>query len=127
MLTNQNIIAFATTTNPEQAQEFYQHVLGLELKESTQFAIVFNANGIDLRIAIVESFQPQPFSVLGWHVDDIKAQINELLTHGVVFERYGFMEQDDLNIWHSPDGAQVAWFKDLDGNLLSLAQYPPAP
>ena len=32
------------------------------------------------------------------------------------------MKQDDLGIWRSPSGAQVAWFKDPDGNTLSLTQ-----
>lgn len=123
MLSNKNLIAFSITTNPERAQPFYQDILGLELKEVSPFALVFNANGIDLRVAIVQEFQPQPFSILGWQVDNIGQYVAELTARGVVFERYSFMEQDEAGIWHSPDGAQVAWFKDLDGNLLSLAQY----
>jgi hypothetical protein len=37
-------------------------------------------------------------------------------------ERYGFMQQDELGVW-SHDGARIAWFKDPDGNVLSLAQF----
>jgi hypothetical protein len=41
----------------------------------------------------------------------------------VKFERYAGMEVDDRGIWRSPSGARVAWFKDADGNTLSLTQY----
>jgi len=44
--------------------------------------------------------------------------------HGVVFERYGFLEQDELGIWSAGDrAAKVAWFKDPDGNVLSISQH----
>jgi hypothetical protein len=46
-----------------------------------------------------------------------------LVNQGVVFERYGFFEQDELAVWTSPDGTKVAWFKDLDGNTLSVAEF----
>jgi hypothetical protein len=76
-----------------------------------------------LRIARVREFQPQPFTVLGWQVKDIAASIRELARRGVRFERYGFFEQDELGIWRAPGGAQIAWFKDPDGNTLSLTQF----
>jgi hypothetical protein len=33
------------------------------------------------------------------------------------------MVQDDLGIWKAPSGAQVAWFKDPDGHVLSLTHH----
>lgn len=43
---------------------------------------------------------------------------------GVTFERYDYMTpQDDLGIWTAPNGARVAWFKDPDGNTLSISQH----
>jgi hypothetical protein len=41
---------------------------------------------------------------------------------GVSFERYPWMDQDELGVWKSPDGS-VAWFKDPDGNILSVSQH----
>ena len=41
----------------------------------------------------VEAFVPQPFTVLGWQVNDIQATVKELTAKGVQFERYGFLEQ----------------------------------
>lgn len=46
--------------------------------------------------------------------------IRELNKKNIFCERYDFLEQDDLGIWHAPGGTQVVWFKDADGNILSL-------
>jgi len=48
--------------------------------------------------------------------------VRALRAKGVVFESYPFMQQNALGIWTAPSGAKVAWFKDPDGNLLSLTQ-----
>ena len=52
------------------------------------------------------------------------ASVTELATTGVEFTRYGFMKQDKQGIWDAPGGTRVAWFKDPDGNTLSLSQHP---
>jgi hypothetical protein len=46
--------------------------------------------------------------------------VQDLAGKGVAFERFPFFDQDDLAIWTSPDGSKVAWFKDPDGNILSI-------
>jgi predicted enzyme related to lactoylglutathione lyase len=70
----------------------------------------------------VKVFTPQPFTALGWRVTSIRKSIAALVRKGVAFERYGFLTQDDQGVWRAPSGAQVAWFKDPEGNLLSLTQ-----
>jgi hypothetical protein len=60
--------------------------------------------------------------VIGWQVDDIESTIRALVTRGVQFERYEGLEQDDLAIWRH-GGGQIAWFKDPDGNVLSLTRF----
>ncbi len=68
--------------------------------------------------------KPQPFTVLGWEVADIAAAIRELQENGVTCERFGdFMKQDELGVWSAPDGTLVAWFKDPNGNILSVSQH----
>jgi hypothetical protein len=42
----------------------------------------------------------------------------------LVFTRYPGMAQDELGIWTAPSGSRIAWFKDPDENVLSLAQHP---
>ena len=122
MLSDKTVKAFIPTINPEKAKMFYKDILGLTLLSEDNYALEFNANGTVLRITTVDKLNPHPFTVLGWNVDNIVFLIESLVNKGVVFERYNFFEQDKLGIWSSPSGAKVAWFKDIDGNLLSLTE-----
>jgi len=120
-----NIIGFVTIVNVDRAREFYRDTLGLRLvSEEPPFALVFEANGVMLRLAMGSERQTAQGTVLGWQVLDIASTVRELGAAGVVFERYDFVKQDELGIWTTPTGAKVAWFKDPDGNLLSISEHP---
>ena len=96
--------------------------LGLALVSQDPFAAVFDANGTTLRLSRVEELTPQPFAVLGWSVPDIEAAVDALKARGVQFERYPGMEQDERGLWQAPGGPRIAWFRDPDGNTLSLTE-----
>ena len=118
------VMAFVATANPEKSKTFYTEILGLKLVEDAWFAIVLMAGDTRLHIEKVNEFTPQPFTVLGWQVPDIAAMVASLAAKGVKFERYPGLEQDAAGIWVTPDGVgKVAWFKDPDGNTLSLTQF----
>lgn len=118
-----NIIAFVPIVNVTEARAFYHDLLGLTLlREEMPFALVFDAKGTMLRLAIVGELSPAPWTVLGWEVSDIDASVENLAARGVHFERFPQMDQDEHGIWSSPNGARVAWFKDPDGNVLSISQ-----
>ena len=121
-LANCDVMTFVATTQPEKARAFYCDVLGLSFEEDSPFALVVRTANATLRIQKVQSFTPLPFTSLGWTVNDIRATAQQLMAKGVNFERFEGMNQDDLSIWASPSGAQVCWFKDPDGNVLSLTQ-----
>lgn len=125
MVGNCEVMAFVGTTQPERAKAFYGGVLGLKLVEDAWWAIVYEAGGIHLHIEKArEKFTPVPFTALGWKVPDIDATVKQLAKKGVRFERVPEVQQDDAGIWTTPDGAgKVCWFKDPDGNLLSLTQF----
>jgi catechol 2,3-dioxygenase-like lactoylglutathione lyase family enzyme len=123
MLSTSPIIAFAATKDPQRARQFYEDVLGLGLVADEPFALVFDANGTSLRIQKVEQVSPPPYTTLGWQVDDIAEIARGLAVEGVSFERFEGLEQDELGVWTSPGGANVAWFRDPDANLLSLTQF----
>jgi catechol 2,3-dioxygenase-like lactoylglutathione lyase family enzyme len=118
-----DIITFVPTTNPARAREFYAGTLGLELEDENPFALVFRVNDTMLRVTVVQDLEPHPFTVLGWEVTDIVATIRTLSERGVTFGRYDSVEQDELGIWTAPGGGRIAWFKDPDGNTLSLTQF----
>jgi len=124
MLASATVTTFLATTQPTRAATFYGEILGLPQISQDQFALVFDLHGAELRIQKVEQLTPQPFTVLGWQVGDIAAVIAALTARGVTFDRYPSLAQSDRGIWRAPSGAQVAWFRDPDGNVLSVAQYP---
>lgn len=122
-LAGADLIAFVPTTDMSRARPFYETALGLKLEGESPIACAFRANGVLLRVVVVEQLTPYPFTLLGWSVDDIAATVEGLTSRGVVFERFEGVEQDAAGVWRSPGGAQVAWFKDLDDNTLSLTQF----
>lgn len=122
MLIQPTITAFLPTINPTQSKQFYLNTLGLKLVAEDNFALEFEGGGVTLRITTVGEFTPHPFTVLGFKVGEIVAQVKSLNSKGVKFEKYSSFEQDDLGIWTAPSNAKIAWFKDPDGNLLSLTE-----
>lgn len=122
-LDNGRLIAFVPTTDLSRARSFYEGTLGLRLADESPFACVFDANGTMLRVTPVRKLSRVRYTVLGWDVDDLPATVRALVAAGVVFVHYRGMEVDDAGIWTAPSGDRVAWFEDLDGNLLSLTQF----
>lgn len=118
------LCGFVATRDRVRAKAFYQDVLGLKLLSDDQFAVVFSTGDNILRITPVQEHAPVQYTVLGWNVRDIEATVDALAKAGVKFEIYGFLKQDSRGIWNAPGSdAKVAWFKDPDGNVLSVAQH----
>jgi catechol 2,3-dioxygenase-like lactoylglutathione lyase family enzyme len=119
------MIGFVVTSNPDKAKAFYGGVLGFREVSDDDFAIMFDANGTRIRVNKAREFTPARGTVLGWEVDDIYAAIRDLAPRGVNFEQFNlpFMKQDEFGVWTPPNGDRVAWFKDPDGNTLSISQH----
>ena len=124
MLADAKVTAFLATTQGPRAAAFYGDTLQLRQKSDDEFALVFELHHVELRLQKVKEFTPQPFTALGWQVRAIRTTVAALAARGVVFERFPGLLQDAQGIWAAPSGAQVAWFRDPDGNLLSVAEYP---
>ncbi len=123
MLGSEKLVAFVAALDSARAKEFYRDTLGLRLVSEDQFALVFDAGGTMLRVTRVPELVPAKYTVLGWHVRDIVQTVKQLQQARVALERYPGMQQDELGIWNSPSGDRVAWFKDPDGNTLSITQF----
>ena len=125
MLQGSPIIAFVASTDSDTAKAFYGDTLGLELSaEEPPHALVFQAGETMLRVSLVQEMQPAPYAVLGWSVAEIDDAVDRLARSGVSFERYPHLPQDERGIWTASDETKVAWFRDPDGNILSLTQFP---
>ena len=125
MLGSADVIAFVPTRKPAKARAFYEKTLGLGFVSEDPFALVFDAHGVTLRIANISNvsdFKPAPFTILGWHVKSAEKTVQELTKKGVKFEHFPGMNQDKIGVWSSPSGARIAWFKDPDGNILSITE-----
>ena len=117
------LVGFLTTTDYDKARAFYEGKLGFEFVSLDQFALAFRAGANMIRISKHDPFSPAQGTVLGLEVDDIRAAVLQLIERGVVTEKYPFVPDQELGIWTSPSGDQVAWFKDPDGNVLSLSHH----
>lgn len=123
MLGSQPIVAFVPTRDAERARTFYAEVLGLHFLADDGFALAFDANGVMVRITRVRELIPHSFTILGWEVKNIQGFVSQLQSKGVVFEHPDFLLRNDDPVWTAPDGSKVAWFKDPDGNTLSISEH----
>jgi catechol 2,3-dioxygenase-like lactoylglutathione lyase family enzyme len=123
MLNACTLVAFLATTKPEAAKTFFGETLGLRLIEDATFAVVFESGGVTLRVQKVDALTPPIGTALGWKVPDMAVAMKTLSGKGVRFERFEGMDQDEAGVWVPPGtSAKVCWFRDPDGNLLSLTE-----
>jgi catechol 2,3-dioxygenase-like lactoylglutathione lyase family enzyme len=120
------LVAFMPSSHLGRSHAFYAGVLGLNRTEATSQANEYDAHGTPLRVTLVPDHEPSPYTVMGWRVPDVRAAMSDLSGRGVSFKRYEGFKQDDHGIWVAPSGAQVCWFEDPDGNIMSLHQPPSA-
>jgi len=123
MLINETLKTFVPTVKPQEAKAFYQDILGLTFLGEDPYGMEFDLRGSLLRVITVKELTPHEFTVLGWNVKNIEATIDQLVSRGVTFQRYDFID-NERGIWTSPNNSKVAWFKDPDGNVLSVSQMP---
>jgi catechol 2,3-dioxygenase-like lactoylglutathione lyase family enzyme len=123
MLTNNPVITFIPTRDADLSRAFYEQKLGLRFVCDDSFAVVMDCMGATLRIVRVGEFTPMPFTILGWEVEDIDTTAEVMTSNGVQFSHFPGLDQDDAGVWTAPNGSRVAWFKDPDGNILSISQH----
>ena len=123
MLTAGKMVGFVLTKDYDGARAFYEGKLGFQFVSLDQFALVMRAGENMIRIVKVPDFVPLRSTVLGWEVGDVEAVVTWLVGRGVAMEKYPWVADRERGIWTTPDGNKVAWFKDPDGNVLSVSQH----
>lgn len=126
MLAHAKLQTIIWTSRIEEAEAFYRDVLRLPLRETSHGALVFDVGGGDLRVSPVPETTPSEHTVAGFAVTDVDAIVQQLNSRGVAFERFAGFPHQQNGVLVTPDGARVAWFRDPDGNLLSIVQYDAA-
>lgn len=123
MLASGKMVGFVPTKDYDKARAFYEGKLGMEFVSLDQFALVMRVGGHMIRIVKIPNFSPMQATILGWQVEDIEQIAAWLNDRGATTEKYPFVQDKELGIWTAPGGDKVAWFKDPDGNVLSVSQH----
>lgn len=102
---------------------WYEDVLGLEAVSRDPTAIAFRSGSSQLNIYETQAAGTAQHTLVGWLVDDIERTVKELSGQGVTFERYDMpgLQTDAKGVARMGD-ERAAWFKDPEGNILSLWQ-----
>ena len=106
----------------DRARRFYEDKLGLETKDEWGGEGVTMKSG-DTVISVYRSefAGTNKATSLTFEVDDVEKEVSELKDKGIFFEKYdlpGLQPKGDLYVGEG--GFKTAWFKDPDGNILSL-------
>ncbi len=121
MLGNADATPMIAVTDLDRARTFYEGTLGLETKDEMGGEVLTVKSGDTLINVYRSEFAgTNKATALTFDVDDIEGEVRELKDKGVFFEQYdmpGLERQGDLYVG---EGIKTAWFKDPDGNILSL-------
>ena len=124
MLANSRVAAILPAVDLARAKEFYEKKLGL-LPVDTPVAGAMFESGRGTVLGLYQRDAPTraDHTVAGWVVDDIEAVVDALRKRGVVFEQYDMpgIKTDERGIATLGPG-KSAWFKDTEGNILSIFQ-----
>jgi catechol 2,3-dioxygenase-like lactoylglutathione lyase family enzyme len=106
----------------KEARAFYEGTLGLRVSEEHDLLTLHLAGERDTLVYPKPDHVPATYTILNFPVDDVEAAVDELRQHGVEFERYEGMDQDERGISLDPNGPRIAWFTDPAGNILSVLE-----
>lgn len=111
----------------KRAKEFYTNILGLDVRETPEGLSLQLGGGGSCFLYPKPNHEPATFTVLNFRVDDVEKAVDALVAKGVRFEQYDMptLKTDAKGIARG-NGPTIAWFKDPDGNILSVVQPPPA-
>jgi catechol 2,3-dioxygenase-like lactoylglutathione lyase family enzyme len=106
----------------EQARDFYEQTLGLEVSGEGDLLTLHLAGGRDTLVYGKRDFTPATYTILNFPVDDIDAAVDELTARGVRFESYDGIDQDERGVSQVDGGPRIAWFTDPAGNIFSVLE-----
>ena len=120
MLTNSRVSAVLPVADIKSARKFYEEQLGLQAGDAPGGVIFECGQGSKLVLYQRDSPTKADHTAAGWEVDDVEKVVKDLRDKGVVFEQYEMT--DELGIARM-GGVKGAWFKDSEGNILSVVQF----
>lgn len=123
MLNDHSVYATIATTDLAKARPFYEETLGLKAEMEAPDGVYYRSGDTRLFLYPSQFAGTAKSTVATWEVDNLDAVIDELSSRGVTFEQYDFpgLKTDERGIAATEDFRGV-WFKDPDGNILSLGE-----
>jgi catechol 2,3-dioxygenase-like lactoylglutathione lyase family enzyme len=125
MLENRTATPSIAVKDIEAARRFYEGVLGLpEVDAMGDEVIVCKCGDSTINVYRSEYAGTNQATALSWTVgDDLDRIVGELKGKGVAFEHYAMPDVKHEGDVHRFGDMRVAWFKDPDGNILSLSNH----
>jgi catechol 2,3-dioxygenase-like lactoylglutathione lyase family enzyme len=107
----------------DRARKFYEDTIGLETKDEWGEGLTMESGDTTINVYRSQFAGTNKATALTFQVDDAEEEVSELKKKGVFFEHYdlpGLQSRGDLYVGEG--GFKTAWFKDPDGNILSLIE-----
>jgi catechol 2,3-dioxygenase-like lactoylglutathione lyase family enzyme len=124
MLSKLEIHAGIPAQDLNRARQFYAEKLGLQPEAEMPWGLVYRCKDSWFNLYPSGGTSNGTFTQAGWATEDIEAEVAELKARGLVFEEYDYPSFKTVNGIADSGSIRAAWFKDSEGNLLGLAQFP---
>lgn len=126
MLTQSRVHTTIPASDLERAKRFYEDKLGFTPIRHLPAGVMYRAAD-DTRFVVYPSPNAgkAPQTVMGFATDDVAGEVRALKAGGVVFEEYDYPTLKTVDSIATRDGVSSAWFKDSEGNILGIVQFPP--
>jgi catechol 2,3-dioxygenase-like lactoylglutathione lyase family enzyme len=106
----------------DRARRFYEDTLGLKTRDEWGEGVTLESGGTSINLYKSEFAGTNKATALNFDVDDIDREVGELKDRGVMFEHYDLPGLEPKGDCYVAEGMKTAWFKDPDGNILSLIE-----
>ena len=122
MLTDSPVTPTLPIVDLERARNFYEGVLGLKVNMASDEDVMYDCGGGTTLYLYKRAESRAEHTEAAFKVDDLEKEVKELRGKGVEFEEYDMPGLKTENGIATRNGMKSAWFKDPDGNILSLVQ-----
>ena len=122
MLQRAPMYSYIPAKDVARAREFYEGKLGFTAKEETAGGVVYEfGKGTACFLYPTPNAGTSQASQAFWDVEDVEAEVDDLVRRGVTLEKYDMPGTDERGIM-TAGGAKAAWFKDSEGNIMAVIQ-----
>ena len=120
MLGDSTVFATVAVSDINKAKDFYGDKLGLNQTDENPGGVTYTSGSGKIFVYQSPTAGKGEATCASWEVSDIEKSVDELKSKGISFEHYDFPGGTVEGDIHVMGGMKAAWFKDPDGNILSV-------